>query len=56
MTGQSEKEECDINDLIQIINNPRHETDLELPGLNTEGADSSEQSDKVPHGSLYDIG
>jgi hypothetical protein len=56
MIGQSEKEEYDINDLIQIINNPQHETDLELPDLNTGGADSSEQSDKEPRVSLYDIG
>jgi hypothetical protein len=42
----SEKEPSDINDLIQIINNPQHETDIELLGTYPDQSNSNEPKDK----------
>jgi hypothetical protein len=39
----SEKEPGDINDLIQIINNPRHETELELIAPYPDGSEDNQR-------------
>jgi hypothetical protein len=43
MDKPSEKQEGDINDLVMIMNNPRHEAELELPGKDAVASYSEDE-------------
>jgi hypothetical protein len=53
VSNPPEKDEADINDLIEIISNPQHEDDLALPGPD-RAKDANEPSDDPA--TLYDLG